>query len=138
MQNSYLVRGSILLAIIAASLSSCASGPFGGGREEQHAATAVSGKKTSLLIMFAGTKDCKFVSYTYPETVRYPEHGNVSFEVRAGRANTIKEGFNRVCSNKSVQGAVVFYRSDRGFVGSDRATFRLPGLTSNVAIKVVK
>lgn len=138
MQNSYLVRGVILLVVIGTSLSSCASGTFVGGRQEQHAVTAVSGKKTSLFIMFAGTKDCKFMSYSYPETVRYPEHGNVSFEVRAGRANTIKEGFDRVCSNKRVQGAVVFYRSDPGFVGSDWATFRLPGLTTNVAIKVVK
>ncbi|MEZ2222289.1 hypothetical protein [Rhizobium sp. RCC_161_2] len=138
MQNSYLVRGGILLAIAGAALSGCVSAPFGGGRHEQHAVTAVSGKKTSLLIMFAGTKECKFVSYTYPETVRYPEHGNVSFEVRSGRANTIKEGFNRVCSDKSVQGAVVFYRSDPGFVGSDRAIFHISGLTTDIAIKVVK
>ncbi|MBB3608514.1 hypothetical protein [Rhizobium sp. BK602] len=138
MQNSYLIRGGILLAVIAAALSSCASGPLGGGRQERRAVTAVSGKKTSLLMMFQGTKDCKFVSYTYPETVRYPEHGNVSFEVRSGRADTIKEGFNRVCSNKSVQGAAVFYRSDPGFIGTDRATFHISGLTTDIAIKVVK
>ncbi|WP_153366492.1 hypothetical protein [Rhizobium sp. ICMP 5592] len=138
MQNSYLVRGGILLAVIVATLPGCVSAPFGGGRQEQRAITAVSGKKTSLVIMFSATKDCKHTRYTYPETIRYPDHGNISFEVHSGRPKAITEGASRACAQKSVEGAVVFYRSDPGFVGSDRATFRQPGLTTDIAIKVVK
>ncbi|MCJ9720958.1 hypothetical protein MOV66_13435 [Agrobacterium sp. SHOUNA12C] len=138
MQNSYLVRGSILLAVTGLALSGCVSAPFGGTRQEQRAITAVSGKKTSLVIMFSATKDCKNTYYTYPETIRYPDHGNISFEVHSGRPKAITEGSSPACRQKSVEGAVVFYRSDPGFVGSDRATFRRPGLTTDVAIKVVK
>ncbi|TCR70711.1 hypothetical protein [Rhizobium sp. BK376] len=82
-----------------------------------------SGEKTLIGMAMAIDKSCTpaTASYIYPETPGYPDHGQVSYQLANGH---FKKNTSFVCAGKTTRGVAVLYRSDPGFVGTDKVTVR--------------
>jgi hypothetical protein len=100
--------------------------------------TARSGEKTLIGMAMAIGKSCASATANniFPETPGYPAHGQVSYKLAEGH---FKKNTSYVCAGKTTRGVAVLYRSDPGFVGTDRVTVRTFDHSEHViSITVVK
>ena len=96
---------------------------FSGCAAAADSVTARSGERTFIGMAMAIDKSCTSATATfiYPETPGYPAHGQISYKLAEGR---FKKNTSDVCAGKTTRGVAVIYRSDPGFVGTDRVTVR--------------
>lgn len=123
-----------LLSALAMMLLGCVSV----ADQKPETSTVKSGRRTELATISAITPGCREILSIYPDTIDYPEHGQVSFEWKDVLVGRIKDGPRRACSGKRGGVAFVYYRSDPGFSGEDHVTLRLGSKITRINIKVVK
>jgi hypothetical protein len=144
MKNVSIAYASVLVGI-GVLLSGCVGTPIGGTKQGAYVARAVSGKKTLVGTSSAVKPDCTFHAYPYNHVVQPASHGKVDIEHGIVKGNFAKDSDAFMCSNKPVQGNMIYYTSNPGFVGTDQFTLRVTTLNSNqrvadenVTIKVLK
>ena len=135
---------SAFIAVLPA-LSGCVSAPIGGAKQNSQTVKVISGKKTAVGSSSLVKQDCTFASYPYNGVVKPPAHGKLDIEHGTTHPRFAKDSMAYLCSNKAVNGNIIYYTSNPGFVGSDQYTLRVTGLNSanpledeNVSVKVVK
>ncbi|WP_234906306.1 MULTISPECIES: hypothetical protein [Rhizobium] len=114
------------------------SGCVGVATHETQSKVVRSDRRTAIGVVQGVTPGCRDIISTYPDTLDYPGHGQVSFEWKEARVKMVKEGPLQGCAGKVAGVAFVYYRPDPGFVGEDLVTFRTGSTITRVDIKVVK
>ena len=96
---------------------------FSGCAAAADSVTARSGERTLIGMAMAIDKSCTSATATFinPETPGYPAHGQVSYKLANGH---FKKDTSYVCAGKTTRGVAVIYRSDPGFIGTDKVTVR--------------
>jgi hypothetical protein len=80
---------------------------------------AVSGRPLKLSFFSTTNPDCSTVGRPAIGLIRQPEHGRVTVTQTSDFPNFLASNIRSECNRRRVAGAVIYYVSQRGFVGTD-------------------
>ena len=103
----------LLAAMLAAISTSISSEVIEGSR------TVKSGVLTQILIHSNYGNNCQGGDRPSIKLVRAPKHGTI--QTGPGVETVDKDG--NICDGKKIQGTAIYYKSDRGFTGTDSFTY---------------
>ena len=86
--------------------------------------TADSGKSNWMDAYYGWNDDCSFRTISV-DVVGPPKHGRVSPKLENQRITSAQVGSTGKCLGKPTRAVAVYYRSDRGYRGTDRFRVRM-------------
>ncbi|RFB93654.1 hypothetical protein B5K11_14175 [Rhizobium leguminosarum bv. trifolii] len=127
----------LILATAAISLSSCTT-TSDGFRRKSASLTVLSGEKTKAGQNWHINVDCSQIDYPAIHVVEQPKHGRLQI-VHEPVFPYDARGERLKCRTIKVGGAVGYYTSEPGYIGSDRFVVRYPygdGMIEEIALNV--
>ncbi|MEZ2222288.1 Ig-like domain-containing protein [Rhizobium sp. RCC_161_2] len=131
--RSLIYLGAFLSVVMA--LSGCVSAPIGGAKQIQFSGKVAPGKKTRITSASLVKQDCTFASFPYTGIIKQPARGKIDIEHGPVASKFSKDSTAYMCSGRTVQGNIIFYTPNPGFVGTDQFTVRLTGLNTDGTVQ---